>query len=547
MGSITKALEGLTGLIRMDSWVNAVLGLGGRRDPTSYGAYCALRVIPDPELRALFHTNDLAAKIVSKVVEDALRGGVDLGENEPLQAALDRFQALDRIGDADLWGRLYGGCALVFGVEGEDLSLPWPEVRKGSLRSLLAIDRRYISVRTRRADGAPETYYVTRHAGAMIVHADRMVLFGGAKTSEDVREENNGWDLSVLQRPYEVLRDAGVSWRALQVMITNASLGVFKINGLADMIASNKDLLMSRMEIVDMSKSVARSILIDAENEDFRFEGASNLTGVSDVWREIVQRLASAADMPATVLLGMSPAGMNATGESDIRLWYDRVDSHRTKIEPAVKRTIGIVAKSEGVVWDGTFEWPPLWQPSQADLDAHETAEAGVYKTYTEMGALLPAEVTAKKFAEDPAWSEIVSMEGREPDPGVQETDPSTTNGQAPEPDTHADVPNGAVVKDPATALNGAQISSLLEIVTSVAEGKLPRDSGVAMILAAFPLTPQQAEKIMGSVGKGFEPKEDPKPVQNGPFPSSNPNPPTSPQRTQEKGAPPDAPDKRGA
>ena len=61
-----------------------------------------------------------------------------------------------------------------------------------------------------------------------------------------------------------------------------------------------------------------------------------------------------------------------------------------------------------------------------------------------------------------------------------------------------------ATVKDPAAALNGAQVSSLLEIVTAVAEGRLPRASGVAMLLAAFPLTADQAEGVMGEVGRGF-------------------------------------------
>lgn len=56
------------------------------------------------------------------------------------------------------------------------------------------------------------------------------------------------------------------------------------------------------------------------------------------------------------------------------------------------------------------------------------------------------------------------------------------------------------------SALNGAQVASLLEIVQAVAIGSIPRDSGVAMIKRAFLVDDAGAEALMGSVGKGFVP-----------------------------------------
>lgn len=56
------------------------------------------------------------------------------------------------------------------------------------------------------------------------------------------------------------------------------------------------------------------------------------------------------------------------------------------------------------------------------------------------------------------------------------------------------------------TALNGAQVESLLTIVGQVAAGQLPRDSAVEIIVAAFGLSREQADKILGSVGAGFVP-----------------------------------------
>lgn len=45
-----------------------------------------------------------------------------------------------------------------------------------------------------------------------------------------------------------------------------------------------------------------------------------------------------------------------------------------------------------------------------------------------------------------------------------------------------------------------------MEIVQSVAEGRIPRDSGVQLIQAGFPLDATQAERIMGETGRSFNP-----------------------------------------
>lgn len=54
------------------------------------------------------------------------------------------------------------------------------------------------------------------------------------------------------------------------------------------------------------------------------------------------------------------------------------------------------------------------------------------------------------------------------------------------------------------TALNGAQVTSLVEIVQAVAAGTLPRDAAIGILKRAFQLTDAQANEILGSAGQGF-------------------------------------------
>lgn len=55
------------------------------------------------------------------------------------------------------------------------------------------------------------------------------------------------------------------------------------------------------------------------------------------------------------------------------------------------------------------------------------------------------------------------------------------------------------------SALNGAQVTALKDILISAAAGQLPRDSAVQLIMVAFQLDQPMAERLMGPIGRGFE------------------------------------------
>ena len=66
-----------------------------------------------------------------------------------------------------------------------------------------------------------------------------------------------------------------------------------------------------------------------------------------------------------------------------------------------------------------------------------------------------------------------------------------------------ADAPAGVVpqtVKDPQAALNGAQVDALRQIVIDVSTGVYPRETGAALLTTAFPLTEEQATRILANV-----------------------------------------------
>ncbi len=472
---------------RLDSWVNAIVGLGGSRDKRTSTYVAPLQTLTVTDLENLYHGNDLAARMVDALVEDALREGFAVdGESEgDLFEALDRWDAHSLLSDAATWGRLYGAGALLIGtvdaLGAMDSELDLDRVGPDHLLYLLPLDRGNLSVADRVSDpdspdfGQPRIYQISYDSGdiapalessrfslsgstsgerssraaSSLVHASRLIMFGGARTAPRVkRGHGEGFDLSVLQRPWNILRDAGTSWDSVMLMLHDLSQAVFKMQGLTDMIAEGqKDVVLQRMEVVDMARSIARAVVIDAEAEDFEHIGAANVAGVEPIVMMAFHRLASAAKMPLTKLIGMSPGGMNATGESDTRNWYDEVGSYQKKITGQVEAVVRLIAAHEGIATDGNVTWPSLWQETPAEEEERLSKRATRHKTWIDSGVLEPEAVAIAEFEEDPVYGEILDFAElraalAEPDPEpppIQIMPPAPEPEPEPEPELDAD------------------------------------------------------------------------------------------------------------
>jgi phage-related protein (TIGR01555 family) len=425
MGKIAKIIE--TTRNRMDSWYNALTGVGSALRDKQTATYFRAGVRLDYEtLELLFHENDVAATIVEALPMDALREGFHLKSKETdtsdINAALKEYQKRlefqPLLEDCAVWSRLFGGAVLYLGIDdGQDESAEVSMDRIRSIKFCYVIDRRYIQPATWYTDldsqkfGRPETYRVVFFPSEMatenvnnVIHESRLIRLEGARTSFTRRLKNFGWSESVLEKVDEVLTQFGSTWMGVSHLMTDAAQAVFKIKNLMDIMSGGGcSTLQSRMEVVEMSRSVARAILVDADLEDFN-RVDYGFTGIPEVLEMFFKRLATAAQMPLTRLSGQSPAGMNATGESDIRLWYDRVKQYQGKtLEPAIERFWALLfAASDFTGGEPPEEWSVafgrLWQPSDKEQAEIEKIVAEKDKVYIETGVVLPEEVAISRF-----------------------------------------------------------------------------------------------------------------------------------------------------
>jgi len=160
--------------------------------------------------------------------------------------------------------------------------------------------------------------------------------------------------------------------------------------------------------MMDETRSVARAVLLDAGDggtspaESFNRE-ATTFTGIADILGLEMMLVACAADMPQTELFGRAPAGLNATGDSDTRKWYDTIASDQTrKLQPKLIRWYTLLAKAKDspikLAKDAkiNIKFHPLWSPTDA-----EQATVDLTRAQMDVAYITAEVVTAEEVAID--------------------------------------------------------------------------------------------------------------------------------------------------
>ena len=115
-------------------------------------------------------------------------------------------------------------------------------------------------------------------------------------------------------------------------LLNKFSMLVFKTS-MSDILQGYGGLeqLDTRMQMLARNQSNDGVFAIDKDAEDV-VKVETPLSGVSDLVKQSLEQLAAMNRTPAVKLLGISPSGFNATGESDIRNYYDYVLSQQEKV-----------------------------------------------------------------------------------------------------------------------------------------------------------------------------------------------------------------------
>ncbi len=286
--------------------------------------------------------------------------------------------------------------------DGGDFAEPLNENRIKAVEQLRVYDRWDVTRHTRYDDPTDIRYGKTKqwmispvNGTPYIVHESRCVMIDGDSVPDRVRDVNDGWGGSAINRIYRDLIRNGMSLEWGNSLLERAQQGIHSIPGLSDILSQpgGEEMVIKRINLVDMARSVNNTVVIDGE-EKYTLESTS-LSGVADIMDRMGLALSAVAEIPESLLFGRQLGGLSSTGKSDLEHWYARIgQDQEIKVLPPLDRIVGLVMKAMGVyVEDYLIKFLPLWMPSAKETAETANTEADTRKIYADMGALDPSEV----------------------------------------------------------------------------------------------------------------------------------------------------------
>lgn len=439
---------------REDGYVNLLNKYGTKQDNSEAYKFEREPVIPDMQLTGLYEGNGLFSKIIDTPAEEALKHGFDLNlKSDELNAfvedALDDLEWEEKAATAIKWARLYGGALIVMLIDdGRGLEDPvdWEHIR--SIDELRVYERSIVQpdyaslcqqdyggkgVGNRVSKfGQPEYYYVSSIYGSFKVHESRCLVFRNGVLPEQTSNATYlFWGMPEYVRIRRALRETVTAHTDSVKLLERSVQAIYSMKGLASLLTTDdgENQVLKRLQLVDTSRGLLNSIAIDSEGEQYDFK-TFQFSGVKDVIDATCNMLSALTNIPQTILFGRSPAGMNATGDSDFESYYNFVEKiQRLMLKRNLRTLLDVVFRAGIASGDVTeepdykLEFNPLWSLSdteQATVDQTKAqtalVKAQTAQAYVDMQALDPTEVRRRLASDEEFDVEDIISEDDEDD-----------------------------------------------------------------------------------------------------------------------------------
>ena len=332
-----------------DGYANALAFLGESSPLLSGGVFERSELTRQTELlTAAYRESWLAKRIIDMPSEDMTRAWYTLSANLP-EADLRRLKLLEarhsvkqELTAALRWARLYGGSLALMVIRGEEDQLDRPMdpdfLLPDCFQGLLVLDRAQgIEPSLERVTdledpdfGLPMYYTVhlqTEAGAAVRLHHSRVLRFVGRELPALEAERENGWGASELEHIWDELMKRSATSANIAQLVFQANLTTLKMSDFGELLAVGTEGQRRQvLEAVAQENRLRTSFGLQILSAGDTLETHSySFSGLSEIYEAFMMDMAGAAEIPATKLFGRSPQGLNATGESDLRNYYEMI------------------------------------------------------------------------------------------------------------------------------------------------------------------------------------------------------------------------------
>jgi hypothetical protein len=419
-----------------DGWENFLTGMGrANQDKSVHTTYEFDGFLDQVTLSNIYMSNGLGARIVDILPDEMLREGfhIEGDPDELVESRLEEIAGMEEIEYLLKWDRLFGGALLLMGIDDGslDMALPVNEKAVKNLIFLKTYDRFQVSYSsddlyqdvTNPKYGKVQFYNIYPNDGTPIlrVHESRCIVLKGRRIPSRSMSLNSGWGISELQRIMTQLRSVGTNFASVDSILDDFITGILSVKNLADMMYAGQDAkVKNRVELLDLTKHIINTMILDADNETYT-KNASSVAGLAEILDKVMSMLCAVSGIPYRKLYGIQSGGLNNTGKGETDDWNDKVKVAQENIlKPVIERIAHIIFISKDGAFKGiepkdwSIEFEPLERMNEKEEAEIKKINAETDAIYITNGVLDPDEVADQRFGGEIYGKEIHLSEPRE-------------------------------------------------------------------------------------------------------------------------------------
>ena len=393
------------------------IGIGGEN----------LHFLGFPYLAALAQRPEIR-KIVEIIATESTRRWIKIvakGEDEDktekiavIEAAFERLKARDRFRECLEHDGYFGRGHIYLDIKGSDVDgeresdigtglsgASKNKLRKGCLLGIRTVEPVWIY---------PQQYNTTDPTAAdwykpqiwaiqsKKVHTSRILTITSREVPDILKPAYSfgGLPLTQMVKPYvdNFLRNR----QSVSDLIRAFSIMVFSTDMTDALNGGDGQNFMNRLASFVAGRDNLGAFAVDKEREDLKNVSAP-LGGLDHLVAQSQEQIASIASIPLVKYLGITPSGLNASSDGEIRVFYDFIHAgQEANLGLAIDKLLAVVQLSEfgEVDPDITYTFEPLWNLSELELAQVQQVQAATATSHLQNGTIT-AEEERRRIAND--------------------------------------------------------------------------------------------------------------------------------------------------
>lgn len=260
----------------------------------------------------------------------------------------------------------------------------------------------------------PSTWYIY----GKTVHDSHLLTFVGREVPDMLKPAYafGGLSMTQMSKPYVD------NWLRTRQSVSDMvhSFSTMVLGTDMDSVLSGGDgaTLYARADMFNATRDNRGLMIVNKESETLENVSVP-ISGLDKLQAQAQEQLSAVSGIPLVILLGVTPSGLNASSDGEVRSFYAAVKAYQNKtFRPGLARLLDIVQLSLFGAIDQTikFEFEDLWEMSEKDEAEIQKNKSEVDANYINAGVVDPEETRERLRSDETSIYHGVNLTGPAPE-----------------------------------------------------------------------------------------------------------------------------------